>query len=555
MPETPSRRSVLKMAGIGLAATVTAGPLLAACSSGGGSGSGGKISNAGAKSAAWPTYTPIAGAKPDLAGTAAGVQDTYLKYPSDLFQSTHGTPGDGSKVTMMCISYGTVTSFDDSNKLFKAVKTGLGVDVDLKVVPDVGTGYLTTYSTMTASGNIPDLTAFEGGYTIPNQSQFIASQCADLTEYLSGDAIKDYPNLANIPTYVWEGMGRIGGRIYGVPIHRPRIQYAMFGNGTKLTPAGLDAKGLSVQQFTAGLSQINGSGHYALGDCGTLPFGFPVHAASAGAPNAWSLSGGQFTSTYATEEFRQSLVTMQSLWSKGLWDPDATSMTATQMKTLFANGTTTTVADGWGGFASYVSVVGSAWPVKIMRPYGAKPTPWFGTGSFGFTTLKKSSPERIKMLLRVMDYLAAPFGSKEWELINYGVEGVHFTRGADGGPSLPTALGKTESYVNVPFRYVAAAPQVIYNPGFPDASREAYQAEQDIIPLGVANPAVPFLAGSVTASTKAATLSSGINDAILGIVSGKQPLSSWDGVVKRYRTQGGDQIAKELAAQYAAANA
>ncbi|MFC0438198.1 putative aldouronate transport system substrate-binding protein [Kutzneria buriramensis] len=71
------------------------------------------------------------------------------------------------------------------------------------------------------------------------------------------------------------------------------------------------------------------------------------------------------------------------------------------------------------------------------------------------------------------------------------------------------------------------------------------------MPIGVDTPAAPYLAGSATYSTKWAQLDSQINDAISGIVTGRQPLSSWDGAVKQFGAQGGDQIAKELAAQHA----
>ncbi|MEU3985995.1 sugar ABC transporter substrate-binding protein [Streptomyces sp. NPDC026672] len=552
MSSSMSRRTLLKLAG-GATAAAAGVPLLAACDSGGGTAD---VSNSGKKQAPWPSYIPRTGAEPDLPGTSDGVQNAYLTYPSDLFTATHGTPGDGSTVTMMCDSYGTVTRFDDSNKLFHAVGSALGVKLELKVVPDVGTNYTTTFSTMMAGNDIPDMMAFEGGYIVPNEAQFIASRCADLTPYLSGDAIKEYPNLANIPTYAWQGMGRIGGRIYGVPIERPRIAYGMFANGDEAGPAGLTGKHLSTDAFTSGLLELKklkkrGRRGFALGDCSTLPCGYPYHAAAAGAPNLWRLDGEEFVSTFTTDEFRQSLETMRSFWSKGLWHPEAVSMPATRMKTLFENGTTSTVVDGWAGFAGYAGIVGDAWPVKVVRTYGDRPTAWFGTGVFGFTSLKKASPERIKMLLRIMDHLAAPFGSKEWELINYGLEGVHFERGEDGGPSIPTELGKTENKTNIPFGYIASAPQVIYNPGRADASKEAYEAEKDMISTGVANPAAPYVLGSATYSAKWATLNTQIGDAVSGIVSGKQPLSSWDGVVKRFRDQGGDRIAHELATQHA----
>ena len=48
--------------------------------------------------------------------------------------------------------------------------------------------------------------------------QFLEQQGADLTPYLSGDAIKDYPALANIPTRAWKNSGSVyNGKVIMVP--------------------------------------------------------------------------------------------------------------------------------------------------------------------------------------------------------------------------------------------------------------------------------------------------------------------------------------------------
>ena len=47
-------------------------------------------------------------------------------------------------------------------------------------------------------------------------------KCADLTPYLSGDGIKDYPNLAHYTSYTWRS-GVIEGKIYAIPIARAPI--------------------------------------------------------------------------------------------------------------------------------------------------------------------------------------------------------------------------------------------------------------------------------------------------------------------------------------------
>ena len=64
------------------------------------------------------------------------------------------------------------------------------------------------------------------------------------------------------------------------------------------------------------------------------------------------------------------------------------------------------------------------------------------------------------MLLRVLNYIAAPFSSQEWALLNYGVEGVHFNRDTQGVPVL-TDKGRAE--VLSTWKYITNNPQVLYD--------------------------------------------------------------------------------------------
>src|SRR5437899_7490197 len=112
-----TRRNVLRTTGAAAVAAAAA-PALAACGSS--SKASGTTSNAGKALAAWPTYTPVKGLNPDLPGTAAGVQDTFLNYPQNLIQSVPAKPGDGSTVKVMIVSYGAPPKGPDENKLWKA---------------------------------------------------------------------------------------------------------------------------------------------------------------------------------------------------------------------------------------------------------------------------------------------------------------------------------------------------------------------------------------------------------------------------------------------------
>ena len=59
---------------------------------------------------------------------------------------------------------------------------------------------------------------------VNNVPQFLQASCADLTPYLAGDAVKDYPNLAAYPTNSWKPMV-FNGAIYAVPNVRAPINY------------------------------------------------------------------------------------------------------------------------------------------------------------------------------------------------------------------------------------------------------------------------------------------------------------------------------------------
>lgn len=549
MPSDLSRRTLLRTS-VAAAVAATALPSLAACGSS--AGSSGSASNAGKNLAQWPTYTPVKGLHADLVGTSAGVQDTFLTYPSDLVQSVPVPPGDGSTVKVMMVTYGAPPKGPEQNELWKAVNGASGVNIELTMVADAD--FVVKYSTMMASGDLPDIMML-GLYPLPNEAQFLQSKCADLTEYLSGDAgATNYPNLAAIPPYTWDAMGRVGGRIYAVPINRPRLGNSFYADSGRFSAAGIwqpAVGGLTKADLTKGLQSLNTQGHYALGTSTAATFGYLTHAGSHAAPNLWRMSGGAFTSAYGTDQFKAAIATMADWYGKGLYDPGALTVSTTQAKTLFQNGTYLTDTDGFGAFATFAANVNEKFKTDFVRPYntGTTPTPWFASGYFGYTALKQGSPERIKMLLHVLNFFAAPFGTREYELINFGIEGVHFTRGKDGGPSVPTALGKVENSVNVPFKYIAAPPQVNYVPGEPDAAKRCYQAQMDIVPHGVADPSLGIQ--SATRNKQWPKLLQMINDGVNGIVTGKQPLSSWDDVVKSWKRSGGDAITAELAAEYA----
>jgi putative aldouronate transport system substrate-binding protein len=90
-------------------------------------------------------------------------------------------------------------------------------------------------------------------------------------------------------------------------------------------------------------------------------------------------------------------------------------------------------------------------------------------------------------LLRVEDFLAAPFGSQELLLLEYGVVDLDFAFDAQGNP-VKTAQGQADTLV--PWQYLATHAAVLYNPMDSDFVRTAYAEEQVMAPLMVNDPSV-----------------------------------------------------------------
>src|SRR5436305_9741471 len=87
--------------------------------------------------------------------------------------------------------------------------------------------YASKFAAITAGNALPDLMYLPQVPQLPNISAFTKAACADLTPYVSGDAVKDYPNLANFAPTTWRVTIR-NNAIYGVPIVRYLVGPLMY---------------------------------------------------------------------------------------------------------------------------------------------------------------------------------------------------------------------------------------------------------------------------------------------------------------------------------------
>lgn len=532
------RRRFLGVAGAaGLA--VTGLGSLSACSTG--TAVGGKGAE-GFRKVKLPTYLPANVAPADLPGNAQGLDAGYLRYPKKLVKSVAKTPGDGESITALTETFTTPAPAMDRNRYWKELNERLGSDLKMNIVVESGADtYLTKFNAIIASGDIPDLVWFPPNQGLRKVPQLLQAKFHDVTSHLSGDAIRKYPNLANLPDFAWK-TAVINGKIAGVPVAYGRMGQVYVINEDFWKPVG-GATFSSAQDFLDKGKELLDTKRkkYVLEPAYVNAHG--MFAQWFGAPAGWHLEGGKLTNRFETEQYFEALEFAVKVFKAGLFWPDP-NLTTTREK--MAQGTLGAYVQSFPSFL--VDVKTYDFPFGIIVPFAAKPgaTPHFdfGSGSVGFTAISKNADKkRIPTLLAVLDYLAAPFGSEERLFLENGVEGTHHERTRDGDVTL-TDKGNAEAVTTaMPVSFLTNAPEYLYLPGKPDMTRRIHGWQQELIKMGQASPVIGHY--SDTNADKGASLTKAFNDGILDIVAGRKSLSDFDGLLKSWRSGGGDRIRRE----------
>jgi hypothetical protein len=196
------RRSFLRMIAAG-AAVVGVPSLLTGCATATpttGAAAGGAAG--GAVDALIPKYIPVNYVTPDFPGVKGSIPG-FLTLPKKLVQSVTKVPGSGSTFKAMVPLWGTIPTMD-GNQYYQAVNDMLGSKVEFQVTD--GNTYGDKLATVLASQkDVPDWVSVPA-WTLPPRfgAEIVGNVFEDLTPFLAGDKIKDYPNLANIPSDAWK---------------------------------------------------------------------------------------------------------------------------------------------------------------------------------------------------------------------------------------------------------------------------------------------------------------------------------------------------------------
>ncbi|MBV9323723.1 MAG: hypothetical protein JO352_08065 [Chloroflexi bacterium] len=514
----------------------------------------------GKNSAALPNYIPPnLLAKPDYDAHDPRVTlawDNYPKSPPTSWNKP--APGTGSTVNAFAVDYYPPPTPLQDNPTWQAVNKALNADFQMTQV--AGSDYPLRMATMMAGGDIPDIIhlyfGITGPWVPPGTAEFVKKTCQDLTPFLAGDAIKDYPNLAAIPTYAWTNSSCvIDGVLYSWPIHRYLGGLSYFFKNTDMwnQKIGADTAPKDAADLKKIIAELNdpNNGVWGFGAQFTGRNSVPGFAMMFGAPNMWGLdASGKVIRDRETDQYKAAVAYFRDLWTSGLMWPDAPS--TTDQRANFVAKKFAVCVEGFGNSWNdfWLRGLNQNPPTNfdIILPFSAdantKVQSYITGGYISTNVMKKASSDRVKELLRIMDYLAKPFGTQEDLLITYGLAPADYTIAADGNPNL-SSDGKTRSQY-VPWQYLSDRPYATYYAGIPNYAKHTNEVEIAIVDPKIAVADVTLGYYSATGAAAAGKQAEqAFTDGVNNIILARDPMSNYDQLVKDWQNAAGNKIKQE----------
>ncbi|HEY6739816.1 MAG TPA: extracellular solute-binding protein [Actinopolymorphaceae bacterium] len=531
---TFGRRSLL----LGSAALAAGAAGLTGCGGDGngprskGAASGGKLTP--------PTYVPFPGVEPDIPPNDQGVPAAFFDFPNPPLERD-GFPLRTSKPITMLLQGSALDVPPAQNTHFKLLEKAIGAKINMIFGGFVE--YKDKFQVTMASGDLPDIVMM---ITVPGLPQLLASKFTDLTGYLSGAKVEEYPGLASIPSDGWK-VPELEGRLWGIPQARPSVGRILSTRGDLLEKKGIERspKLDSGQDFLALLEELTDAKNNVFA-MGADPQAWLLEAIleMMEAPNGWREEGGKFVSVLESEEMKAALEKSAKIWKAGYLHPNSFSDAGSNFEWLRA-GTTSLYLQAFSGWGQYAQDYPD-WQMGVIalpKWEGGGPARKHldpaGYGAYA-AIRQQESEDRLREILRVLDYIASPFGTKQYLEVNYGVEGQHYTM-TDGNP-VPTKRAAGERVR--PIQYCGSQlNSLLYIAGQAEVVKEQHAFLTRVMPGGEQDASYGLY--SETAVTKGATAALEVTDAQKEMIQGRRPLSEWDAVVKEWRQAAGDRIRGE----------
>jgi putative aldouronate transport system substrate-binding protein len=531
-----NRRSMLAMVALGAAATAGA-TSLAGCSSE--AGTGGAGANVDALSDLLPKYQPIDLVKADIPASPPAAPG-FVTYPRNLVDAVTEKPGkSGQTVKVTTLNWGPTPPGVGQNAYVDAINSELGVPFDFSVQD--GNTYADKLAAILGARDITDVTVVPSWNTnIPRFPDAVKTLFEDLTDYLRGDKALAYPMLASFPSNAWK-YSFWNKRLHAVPfVSDGPFAWALFYRKDLLGSTPLPKTAAELLAFG---KAVNNPGKNIWAFCDIFPMVQMIFKVP-GSEGGWRRNAdGTVQNKIELPEFEKAVEFTAKLYAEGLVHPDVASTKGADAKQLFASGKIMVMQDGLGVWQGMYRD-----QLKVTPGFNMQPMPLFahdgstpimhGTDQpIFYTFIKKGlGAERTEEILRALNWAAAPFGTKEYELRQYGVEGKHFTRSSDGTPVTNDLYVK--EYANQ-FSFMSGRnPAIVGGPDTPNYVEDRTRWDGNAVQYMEPNPWASY---KVEQPTNLAKLTTPTLDKITDIIRGRRPLTDLKGIVEEWKANGGNE--------------
>ncbi|MDF2960788.1 MAG: hypothetical protein K0S39_2523 [Paenibacillus sp.] len=443
----------------------------------------------------------------------------------------------------------------EDNASLKYIEDKLGIRMNLTAAtPDI---YKEKMKVMVASGDIPD--AFAWGEIDDFIVKLIKSGVVvPLDKY-----IDEYPNLKKEKQLL---LTKYQGNLYAVSAVRnpiasqdiPLIRQDWLDNLGLKAPKTLDELYEVAKAFTKNDPDKNGKPDTYGIQLGKTTAGISVRGSTGvtqafGIKNRWVHDSGKLVPYFATANFKQYLTWMNKAFSEGLIDPDfAVSDEPTADSKLVRKGQAGIMFNYGTRIYDFETNYQKTNPSGKLVPFEAVKGPNGDRGvtarvnNGGIFISKKAAddPQKMKKIMEWLDYGASVEGGVFW---NYGVEGVHYKKAADGKIEPDTKAFERDMPRTFSFTLPIQSTDELYI--FPQNTKTA----QELVVSGhkMNEPFLVFddtvLFYSQTYAKYSSEADKFILDNTVKTIMGAMKVSDWDGIVKQwYDRYEGDTVIKEI---------
>ncbi|GGW19952.1 lipoprotein [Streptomyces capoamus] len=535
------RRSFLASTAVAAAAVAGGMPLLSAC---GGADNGSRDGTTSGKNARkiLPAYVASGVVKPDIPSRNGSSMGFTAKLDVGALEtSVPKKLGKGGRVTVMSPFWGSPPKQD--NPYYTSMNDLIGVDVQWR--NQDGNTYDQKLGAVLASSDIPDVVVVPGWNMTGRIPSAIIGKFADLGPYLSGDRVKEYANLAAIPSDAWQ-RSLFGGKLMGLPMPASYVQ-----NIVPLYRRDVfDKEGYEVpksaDEFTALCKEITRprSKRWACGDMKWTAFN--TFGVISGGEKAlgWTVAGGKMINRIETPEYLEALEWARKLMAAGYVHPqfrlgksqigDPTPLFTSGELLIWNND----ISNWYGVQASQITQNPGfkVWGMDLWAHDGGDPTFWAANPASVFAFVnKKASESVVRDVLAVANVTAAPYGTKEWMMTNYGVEGTHYTL----KNGLPVKNDKGNNEVTNAFVMVASPAATIAHPDLPDYTKGMVEWQQRV---GSFTRKSSFWGLQITEPSRYTNLADDFEQLEDDIVRGHKKIGDMQQAVSDWKRKGGDRL-------------